>query len=141
MRSNTKQWTKNALDNWFLIYTGTNKCNWKATSKSWVFVKKLNAWWHCFFIVGYDDNWFIAVNSFWNDWWDNWYFNIPFDNYNDLFSKNVIMDQDDTWIIKNLNYEREYKEAIELWITNWTRPNDTVTRKECAVMAYRASKI
>jgi len=141
MRSNTLQWTKNSLDNGFLIYTWSNKCDWRKTGASWIFVKKLNWGGHCFSIIGYNEKWFIAVNSFGYDWGDDGYFIIPFENYNDLFSKNIIFDKDDTWIIKNLNYENEYKKAIELWITNWTRPDDNVSRKEGAVMAYRASKI
>jgi len=141
MVSKTMQGSKNALDNGFLIYTGTNRCDWRKTSSSGIFVKKINWGWHAFFIVWYTEIGFIAVNSFGADWWTSWYFIIPFENYNDLFTKNVIFDKDDTWVIKNLNYEREKKEAIELWITNWDRPNDPVTRSECSVMALRASKL
>lgn len=138
--SETIEWTKNAIKNWFLIYTGSDKCDWNATGKSKVFVYKNNWSWHAFSLVDYNDDWFIAVNSFGKKWWDEWYFLVPYNNFNDLYTKNVIIDKDDTGIIKNLNYENEYKKAIEMGITNGLNPEIPTTRKECAVMAYRVYK-
>ena len=34
----------------------------------------------------------------------------------------------------------EFDKAIELGITNWTRPDDPMTRREWAVMVYRLYK-
>jgi len=140
MRANTIEECKHAIDNGFLIYTWTKSCNWRETSKKKAFVYKKNWWWHCFSIVWYNDKWFIAANSFGTDRWDAWYFTIPYDDYKYLYSKYVIIDKDDTWTLKNLEYQREFQKAIELWITNWDRPNDKASRKEVAVMIYRLYK-
>ena len=139
MRADTIEWAKNAIDNWFLIYTWSDKFDWK---KSWE-QKKAVLWdwgWHAFSIVWYDTKWFIAINSFGSDWGDKGYFTVPFEYFNKLFSKNVVIDKDDTGIINELNFEREYKEAIELGITNGIDPDKPATRKQVAVMIRRAIK-
>jgi len=138
MEAKTTEWAKNAIDNWFVIYTWSSKFDWK---KSWE-QKKAVLWnwgWHAFSIIWYDTNWFIAINSFGADWWDKWYFTIPYEHFDKLFSKNVVIDKDDTGIINELNFEREYRKAIELGITNWLDPDKPATRKEVAVMIRRAT--
>ena len=37
-----------------------------------------------------------------------------------------------------MSYEREFQEAIALGITNGDRPDEPATRREVAVMCYRA---
>ena len=136
----TAQECKNAINNWFGIYTGSSKCSWSKTNKSKQFVYDKDWANHCFSIVDYDDNWLRAINSFGETRWDKWYFYIPDENYKDLFSTYVIIDHDDTWKIEEMRYKMEYEEAIKLWITNWTRPDEPATRQETAVMIYRATK-
>lgn len=131
---------KNALKNWFGLYTGSKECSWSKTSKAKSFVYDKNWANHCFAIVDYDDNWLRAINSFWENWWDKGWFYIPDECYKYLFSTYVIVDHDDTGKIDEMRYEMEYNEAIKSWITNWVRPNDYATRKETAVMVYRATK-
>ena len=132
---------KNALKNWFGIYTGSKECSWSKTSKEKSFVYDKNWANHCFAIVDYDMNWLRAINSFGESWWDEWFFYIPDECYKYLFSTYVIIDRDDTGKIDEMRYEMEYNEAIKSWITNWTRPNDYATRKETAVIVYRAFKL
>lgn len=136
----TAQECKNALKNWCWIYTGSSKCSWSKTNKENKFVYDANGANHCFAIVWYDDNGLIAINSFGKSRWNNWYFYIPNENYKDLFSTYAIVDHDDTGKIDQMKYEMEYNEAIKKWITNWTRPDEPATRREVAVMIYRATK-
>ena len=140
LQCKTAQECKNALKNWFGIYTGSKLCSWSKTSKAKSFVYDSNWANHCFAVVGYDDNWLIAINSFGENWGDKWFFYIPDENYKNLFSTYAIVDHDDTGKIEEMRFNMEYQKAIELQITNWTRPDDMATRKEVAVMVYRAYK-
>lgn len=136
---NVKQ-TKNAIDNGFLIYTGSNKCNWTKAWKEKKFVYDANGAAHCYFIENYNNDGFVAVNSFGEGWGNKGRFIIPFDDYANIYSTYAIIDHDDTWKLENLVYEKQYQKAMEMGITNWTRPDDSATRKEVAVMIYRAVK-
>lgn len=139
LRCESYEQCRNAINNWFGIYTGSNKCSWWATSKNYEFTE----WdWgaHCFSIVDCDDKWFIAINSFGKDWWKWWYFHINYDKYWLLYSTYAIADHDDSWKIDEMMYNLEYNKAIELWLTNWTRPDDPVSRRECSVIALRVYK-
>ena len=131
---------KNAMKNSFWIYTWSSLCSRSKTNKAKQFVYDENWGNHCFAVVDYDDNWLRAINSFWKDYWKDWYFYIPDDNFKDLFSCYAIIDHDDTWKIDEMKYNMEYQKAIELQFTNGTRPDDNATRKETAVMIYRAYK-
>lgn len=140
VKCKTAQECKNAMNNWYGIYTWSSKCSWSKTNKSKQFVYDANWANHCFAVADFDEDWLRAINSFGEKRWDNGRFYIPNDNFNDLFSCYALVDHDDTWKIEGMIYNMEYNKAIELWITNWTRPDDNVTRKECAVMSYRVYK-
>lgn len=131
---------QNALKNWYGIYTWSAKCSWTKTSKSWIFTYDDNGWKHCFSIIDCTEDKLIAINSFGEAFWNKWFFDIPNANYKDLYSCYAIIDHDDTWKIEELRYKMEYQKAIELWLTNWTRPDEPATRRETAVMIYRAYK-
>ena len=141
VKCTTAQECKNAMKNWCWIYTGSSKCSWSKTSKAKSFVYDKDWANHCFAIVDYDDNGLIAINSFGESWWDKGKFYIPDENYKDLFTTYAIVDHDDTWKIDELKFKMEFNKAIELWITNWTRPDEPMTRREGAVMVYRAFKL
>jgi len=140
MRADTMEWCKNAIDNWFIIYTWSSKFDWRKSWASWV-AELWNWGWHAFIIDWYNNRWFTCPNSFWEDRWDGWYFTVPYEYFDKMFSKNVIIDKDDTWIISRLSFDREFQKAIEAGITNWERPNEPATRKETAVMIYRSLAI
>ena len=141
MIATTIGWLKNAIENWFLVMTGTQHCDRRKASKKKEYVYSKNYWWHFFDIIWYDKKWRIAANSFGTDRWDMWYFKIPYKYTKYLFQRRVVVDKDDKGIIENLNFAREYKEAIDLWITNWTDPNKPATKKEVSVMIYRSLQI
>ncbi len=141
MRAKTLEWVKNAIDNWFLIYTWTNKCNWRKAGSKWEFVYDKKWGWHCFAIIWYNKDWLIAVNSFWTDRWNDWYFTIKYEHFKYLYSMNVIVDKDDSWILNNLKYENEFKKAIELWITNGSDADKPATKKQVSVMIYRSLQL
>ena len=132
--------TKNAINNGFLIYTWSNLCSWSATGKSGEFVPKDRTTGHIFAIVDHDTTGFVAINSFGESRWKKWFFHIDFEKYSKLFSTYAIIDHDDTWKIDAMLFDLQYQKAIESKITNGSRPNDPVTRKECAVMCYRVKK-
>lgn len=139
-RCKTVEECKNAINNGFLIYTWSNKCSWSKTSKAKKFVYDTSWAAHCFFVENYSDEGFTAVNSFWETWWDNGRFTIPFDDYWNIYSTYAIIDHDDTGKLWELVFNAQFQKAIEMWITNWTRPDEPATRKETAVMIYRATK-
>ena len=139
-RAVNAQECKNAIKNWFWIYTWSKKCSWSKTSKAKQFVYDEDWANHCFSIVDYDDNWLWAINSFWEWWWDKGWFYIPDENYKYLFTTYAIIDHDDTGKIDELRYKMEFNKAVELGITNWTRPDEPMTRREWAVMVYRLYK-
>ncbi len=128
---------KNALDNDFYIYTGTNSCNWRETSRTGIFVYKRNGWGHWFAIIGYDEIWFIAINSFWDDRGNKGYFTIPFKDEKYLYSTNVIIDHDNTGSLQSMKDDADIQKAIELWITNWSNLDDMATRRETVLMIVR----
>ena len=130
----------NALNNGYLIYTWSDRCSWSKTSKEKKFVYDTNWAAHCFAIVKEKDGILYWINSFWETWWDKWYFQIPEENYKDLYSTYAIIDHDDTGKLENLVFDRQYQKAIELGITNWTDPKWTLTREQWAVMCYRVYK-
>lgn len=135
----TEDQMKRAIDMWSRILTWSNKCDRYKTGINKKFTYK--ALWeaHIFAIVDYDDSrgWFIAENSF-GEWrWDKWYFLIPYGYKKYLYSCNAIIDADSTGMLQAYKYELEFKEAIELGITNGTNPDQPATRKEVAVMVLR----
>lgn len=137
VRCRTAQECRNAINNWCLIYTWSNKCNWSKTWSNKEFVYDPNWVAHCFAIVDYYDWWLIAINSFGEKWWDNWYFKIPDTEYSNIYSTYAVIDHDDTGKLGELVFNAQFQKAIELGITNWTRPDDYATRKEISVMVYR----
>lgn len=141
VKCNTIEECKNALNNWCWIYTWTTKCNWKQAKANKEFAYDPNWAAHCIAIVDYDDTGFISINSFGEYWWDKWYFHINYDMFDNLFSKYAIVDHDDSGKLDELVFNAQFQKAIELGITNWTRPDDPATRKEVAVMIYRALKL
>lgn len=141
VKCNTVEECRNAINNGFLIYTWSNKCNWSKAGKAKQFVYDPNWAAHCYFIESFNDSGFIAVNSFGEKRGDNGRFIIPFDEYGNIYSTYAIIDHDDTWKLESLVFNVQFQKAIELWITNWTRPDDNVTRKECFVAIYRCYKL
>lgn len=141
VKCNTVQECKNAMNNGFLIYTWSNKCNWSKASKAKSFVYDPNWAAHCFFIENFKDDAFVGVNSFWENRWDNGRFDIPFDQYWNIYSTYAIIDHDDTWKLAELVFNAQYQKAIELGITNGSDPDGTLTRKQWAVMNYRVFKL
>ena len=131
---------KNAIKNWFWVYTGTNKCNRKKTDQSYEFEYDEDWASHCIAIVDYDDTGFWSINSFWETRWKKWFFHIDYDKYKYLYTTYAIIDHDDSGQLEQMVYNMQYQKAIELWITNWTRPDEPATRRQVAVQIYRMYK-
>ena len=139
LKCTTVEECKNAIKNGCGIYTWSNKVSWKESSKN----KELtqgSGWAHCVALVDYDDTWFIMINSFGTNWWDNWFCHVNYDKFNLLFTTYAIVDHDDSGKLSELIYKAEFNKAIELGITNWTRPDEPATRREVSVQIYRLYK-
>jgi hypothetical protein len=140
LKVNTEDGMKNAIDNQFLIYSGTKYASWRKTWAEWKFVYYKNWGWHCFFIVWYDDIGRICVNSFGKKRGKDWYFTVPYADTKYLFTRYAIVDHDDTGVLKNMEYQKEILESIALWLTDWTRPKEPASREEVWVIWLRVLK-
>ena len=140
----TLQKTKQALNIKHLIYTWSNKIDWKATkTNDNVAVYKENSPAHCFCIVGYNETSFIAKNSYWAEKYDWWYFYIPFEMFNDLFSRYAITDKTmaDKIIEEKIRADKEsVQKVLDMWLLNWLRMDETMTREEFAIVVGRLLK-
>ena len=133
---------KHAISKWRLIFTGSNNGNWTKVRDEKTYDVKANSSWHAFCIVGYDKEFFYAINSYWNS---NWRFAIPVSLIWTTYSKYAVTDVNDERILSDykkrimdsINIE-DAKKAFESKIWNWTNPTNTATREEVAAMIYRA---
>jgi hypothetical protein len=146
----TKVWSlediKKALNKKQLIYTGSNKISRSWTKKNNNIAVLNGTAWHCFTIIWYDDEKkrFIAKNSYWSVKYDWWYFYIPYKYRNDLFTKYAITDMSNEDIIKaeKIKADKEsIQKVIDLWLINWKRMDENLTREEMSIIIGRLLKI
>ncbi len=133
---------KAALSNRQIIYTWTNKCNWKQTVINKRFTYTASGSGHAFCIVWYDDaEWaFIAANSWGESFWYGWYFYINYWDLENLFSCYALVDKQDKPLIDNykkMKDEEAKLKAIQAWIISDTRMDEPATRYELALMFGR----
>lgn len=90
---------RKAIDNGNFLCTGSSNGDWAETKKTGIYtLRKNNKFgWHAWCIVSYEDNFFWAINS----WWDKrgphgWYFKVPNELVTKLYSKLAIIDKDDS---------------------------------------------
>ena len=131
---------KEAIDNRNFIYTGSNNWDWTSVRTKWLYQRRTD-WkvvWHLFCVVGYDDDWFIGVNSYWPN---NWYFTIPYHLWNTLYTRYAVFGIDEKYLLLTYRAMRTIKEAVQegvkLGITNGERLKDTLTREEGITMVVR----
>lgn len=95
---------KKALDMGYFINTGSSNGDWTKTKLERKYIVRTDGRfvWHARSIVDYDDEWFIALNSWWPYWCDKWYFHVPFDVVDKIYSALVIIDADDSWYFEKL---------------------------------------
>lgn len=125
------------------VYTGTNRCNWSATSSSGVFTPSDNVVvGHVFAIIGIDmkKREYIAANSWGTDWGkENGLFRIPFDKEGYLYSRIAIIDKID-------NADAESEDIIaantmkDMGIWNGKMPNNILAKMHGVLMVMRAVK-
>ena len=149
-RCNSIQDTKHALDMWRMISTWSRDGNRPEIRKTGIYSTKKSWWiqWHLFLIGWYDDEKqiFLAPNSYWpNRWPKEWRFEIPYSEYDNLYSKNAMFDVKSIDAINTYKeataYQREFLKAIQMGITNGDRPDKLAIRKEVAVMCYRVHEM
>lgn len=131
---------KAAIDNRHFICTWSNNGDWTSVRVNKLYKKRTDGRivGHLFCIVGYDDKWFIAVNSYWRS---NWYFTIPYDEYAWLYSKYAILPNKDLPAIQKYRMAKTIQEsiaeAIQLGITNGENMDSPATRAEVVTMVVR----
>lgn len=134
---------KHSLDNCRLIYTGSFNGNWELVRKNKVYSIRTDGKivGHAFCIVGYDNEWWIAINSYGKD---NGVFHIPYSLTNTLFTRYSILDNRDEEIITNYKIKRmggitieDAKKALENNFWNGEYPQAQASREEVAAMIQR----
>lgn len=143
-----------AIDRWDFIYTGSNDWDWTAVRVEWVYKQRTDGKvvWHLFCIIGYDDRWFIGVNSYGQR---NGFFYLPYELYNTLYTRYAVIYKDKAGLLlkyrdmitkdvkKDMFYSDAVIWAIENGITTETeefRPDDLMTRGEAITWLYRLAK-
>lgn len=133
---------KQALANGQLVYTWSNRIDWK---KSYLnnFIAVPWEWsGHAFTIFGYDDDkeLFICRNSYWTSKWDSGYFYVKYDDYDVFFSKYAYADKVNPEMKayrSKLLRERAFKE----WLWNGMDGEKLLIRQDWASMAMRTGKL
>lgn len=97
---------KKAIDLWQYIYSWALNWDWNSVKNTWIYkTSKTKTYGHLFTAwVWYNDVWFIAINSYWPK---NWYFIIPYEEWNNLYSKYAIVDNENEEVIKT------YKDLVK----------------------------
>ena len=142
-RVNTIEEWKAALDSGRFIFTGSNTWDWLSVrdNKTYAIRGDNRLIWHAFCIVGYDDTWFQAINSYGVN---NGVFTIPFELFETLFSRYAISDFEDTdaiLLFKSLLMDELVKKAIDLGITSGSELERPILRREAILMIMRAFNI
>lgn len=132
--------SQRAIDNWHLIYTGTNQCDWRKTYETWVFTPAgKTTTGHLFAIVEYNDDGFIIRES---NWPKRWKVLIKYEDVNYLYSRVAVIPVNNADLIlkyRTMNkYQKEIQTSIENGFTNGERPKDAAIREEVGVVALRA---
>lgn len=90
---------KQALYNWSMIVTWSNKINWRTLQETWYIVKE--PWvgsWHAFYISWWNQQWYVAYNSYWEQYWLKWTFIIPYDVFEKVaFNSTYAIAVDPEW--------------------------------------------
>jgi len=134
---------KQSLSNRQIIYTWSNQIARKKMLDDNIVVK-WESYWHCFIIVGYDDDkwYFICQNSYWNEKYDKWYFYLKYEDISLLFTcyafevkQEKILSYKEK-IMSNIKNEAA-KTAFENGFWNWLNWDKPASREEVAIMCQR----
>lgn len=99
---NSNELKRQALASFRSVHTGSSRIDWKATKNNNAIAVEGDGAAHSIEIVWYDldKEWFIAINSWWDDWWDDWFFYVPFSIAEKVFfSAYALVDMDDKPLI------------------------------------------
>lgn len=107
-----------ALDRGFFLSTGSSYGDWGKIKQTGIYSERADRMyvWHARCIVDYNDEWFIAGNSYGNTWWKygNGTFIVPFDMVDKIYWCLVFIDEDDSWKFTSLANKRKAQEMIAL---------------------------
>ena len=124
------------------LFTGTMRCDWKQTQKTWVFTE-WDWYGHAFAIIGYLPEWLLALNSYWDKYNYKWFtgcFLIKWEDLDLLYTVYALIDKSNAEEIKQEKIKQDNlskQRMQDKWIRNWQRENEPVTRWEVAIMLDR----
>jgi hypothetical protein len=107
--ANTVELMKSAINKGHLIYTGSLRGNWKLPNRIYSEATDNRTIGHCFPIVGYNAEYWIAVNSYGQN---NGLFYIPYSLTNTLFTRYAVIDAKDEDAI--LSYKKHIMQEISI---------------------------
>lgn len=108
---------KKALNAWYFLSTGSAFGDWSTIKKTGVYSERTDGMfvWHAWCIVDREDDYFRAVNSYWENWWPyNWRFKVPFSMVDKIYSCLVIIDKDDSWRFTDLKIRKKVEELLTI---------------------------
>lgn len=139
----TMSMAKLAIDLGHFIYTGSFNGDWTSVRTHGIYALRTDRAivGHVWVIVGYDNDWFQAINSYGQK---NGYFTLPYELFFTTFTKYAILPGEETnqlltyrlKLMDNIKIDSA-RDALTNGFWNWERPQDTVTREEAAAMAER----
>ena len=108
---------KKALNAWYFLSTGSAIGDWSTIKKTGIYSERSDEKfvWHWRGIVDREDDYFRAVNSYWDKRWPyNWRFKVPFSMVDKIYSCLVIIDKDDAWRFTDLKIRKKVEELITI---------------------------
>lgn len=138
--ANSKEETMRAIDNWHLIYTGTNQCNWAVTYRTGIFTPAgKTVIGHLFSAVEYEDDWLIIRES---NWPKRWKILIKWDDIHYLYSRVAVIPNSNADLILKYRtmsqFQKEVEISIQKWFTNGADPKAPALREQVGVVWLRA---
>lgn len=107
-----------ALDRGFFLSTGSAYGDWGNIKRTGIYSERADRMyvWHARCIVDYNNEWFIAVNSYWptRGKFGNGTFIVPFDMVDKIYSCLVFIDKDDSWNFSTLADSKKVEEMITI---------------------------
>lgn len=119
---------RKAIDNGNFLATGSMNGDRAKIKKTGVYsIRTDNLYvWHARCIVAYEDDFFRAINSWWNRGIYGWYFKVPNELVDNIYSKLAIIDKDDSIYFNMLRDKIKAEEMKAIWKYLYSRWNSQV---------------
>ena len=144
----TKRKIMEAMSQWILLFSWSDRINWVETRKTWYAVIGSSTG-HAFAFTWYNGEWVLVPNSYGDRPHGSikplWYFIIRWEDIGSLFSIYWLLDKKqikkvDDMKVKVWQEDEIINQAISLWITNWDDLDSPATRRQVITMIMRSLK-